>query len=414
MLFCMSRSSYLPRHLDAPLGRALASAAVVILDGPRGAGKTTTAARMATTTVMLPRDLGALSADAETYLRAVRPPVLVDEWQLAGTELLWVVKRIVDDDPTPGRFILTGSVEPATYGATYPLTGRAVRLVMRPMSWAELEGRGDEPPFVRRTLDGDPPPIGSGVSDPFELATLFRAGFPAARDMDDPSLFLDAYASLVSHRAGEEGRDASRLLRTLRVLATLSGQATPDQRVWEAADITKPTLKQYDDLLLRVHISTPTPAFQSNHLKRLTDYPKRFLADTALALALSDLSEDDLRADPTVAGHYLESFVAQQLRPQADLVGGALVHLRTGGGDREVDAVIEVGNRLVGFEVKLGRRPGRSDARPLEWLREQLGDPFTRGFVVHTGTDCYPLGERILALPLGLLVGGKGDTGPEE
>lgn len=58
--------------------------------------------------------------------------------------------------------------------------------------------------------------------------------------MSDPSLFLDGYAALVAQRAGDEGRDASRLLTTLRVLATLEAQAVPDQTIWESADINKP------------------------------------------------------------------------------------------------------------------------------------------------------------------------------
>jgi predicted AAA+ superfamily ATPase len=354
---------------------------------------------------MLPRDLEPLRVDPEGYLRALAPPILVDEWQLAGTDLLWTVKRIVDDDSSPGRFLLTGSVEPASYGPTYPLTGRAARVVMRPMTHAELAGRGDRTTFLTDLLAGAPPGIGSGVTTDVDLDLLTRSGFPAARDMPDARLFLDAYASLVSQRAGAEGRDATRLLRAMRVLATLTGQAAPDQRIWSAADINKATWKHYEDLLLRVHLLADTPAFESNRLKRLTAYPKRFLADTAMALALADRDIDDLRADPTGAGRFLESFVMQQLRPQVDAVHGTLMHVRTGSGEREVDAIIEAGRTHVGIEVKLGRRPGRTDAQALEWARDHLGDSFTHGFVVHTGADCYALGDRVTAVPLGVICG---------
>lgn len=127
---------------------------------------------------------------------------------------------------------------------------------------------------------------------------LTESGFPAMRGMSDPSLLLDAYAVTVAQRAGDEGRDATRLLRALRVLATLEGQAVPDQRIWSAADINKVTWKAYDDLLQRAHLSVLLPAFESNRLKRLTSYPKRFLADVALAATLTDLDADTLRAEP--------------------------------------------------------------------------------------------------------------------
>ena len=378
-----SAITYLPRHLDGRLAAALEGATVVVLDGPRGVGKTTTAARVCASQVLLPRDLPQLSADPESYLRSLVPPVLVDEWQLAGTDLLWTIKRIVDDDLTPGRFLLTGSVEPAASGPTYPLTARAARLVMRPMTLPELEGRGSSPTFLSRVLAGGPPPVGQGLTGELDIAECARPGFPGARDLPDSRLFLDAYAAFVSQRAGAEGRDASRLLRTMRVLATLSAQAAPDQRIWQAADINKATWKQYEDLLTRVHLATPLPAFDSNRLSRLTAYPKRFLADTALALALADLDVGDLRADPTTAGRFLESYVVQQLRPQADHVGGHVMHVRTAAGEREVDAVVETSRGVFGFEVKLTRRPRSADARPLEWLRDQLSERFLQGFVVH-------------------------------
>ncbi len=364
----MPIGEYLPRHLDRALAEAVAAAPVVLLDGPRAAGKTTSARRVAVTTVMLPRDLEPLRVDPEGYLRALAPPVLVDEWQLAGTDLLWTIKRIVDDDPAPGRFLLTGSVEPATYGPTYPLTGRAVRLVLRPMTWAELRGAGDAPTFLGELLTGRAPETTVGEAPAFDLELLARPGFPGARSLPDPGLFLDAYTSIVAHRAGDEGRDATRMLRAMRVLATLTGQAVPDQRIWEAADINKATWKHYDDLLARTHLAAATPALTSNRLARLTTYPKRFLADTATAMSLAEVTVADLRSDHTLAGRYLESYVTQQLRPQVDLVRGALLHLRTSAGEREIDAVVETARGIVGIEVKLGVRPTAADARPLSWL----------------------------------------------
>lgn len=378
---------------------------MVILDGPRGVGKTTTAQRLAGSVVMLPRDLPALAGDPERYLLGLRPPVLLDEWQLAGTDLLWTIKGLVDADPAPGRFLLTGSVEPASYGPTYPLTGRAARVLMwtMTMTMAELAGRGDQETFLEKVTAGGPPTPTAGASSTFAMELLAHPGFPAARRMPDARLFLDAYAALVSQRAGDEGRDATRLLRTMRVLATLEGQAVPDQRVWAAADINKVTWRAYDDLLARTHLTAPVPAFESKRLKRLTAYPKRFLADTALALALAGLDVEDLESTPRLSGPYLESFVAQQLRPQVDLVRGALFHLRTGGGEREVDAVLAIDRRVIGIEIKHGIRPGRAETRHLAWLRDQLGDRFAQGYVVHTGGDTYPLGERIWAVPVGAL-----------
>ena len=393
----MSANVYLPRLIDGRLADALTSVPILILDGPRASGKTTSAGRLAQSVVSLPRDLERLRVDPRRFLSDLPPPVLIDEWQLAGIDLLWVIKSIVDEDPSPGRFVLTGSVEPATYGPTYPLNGRAAVIAMRPMSRAELDGRGDSPVWLEDLVAGERPTSTSGRSTDFDRRWLGQTGFPAGRLMDDPALFLDGYANTVAQRAGDEGRDSTRLLRTMRALATLEAQAVPDQRVWTAAGIDKATWRAYDDLLSRTHLTAPAPSFESDRLKRLTAYPKRFLADTALAVHLAAI---DVEADPTALGPYLESFVMQQIRPQADRVGGLVSHLRTGSSEREIDVVIDVRGDLYGIEVKMSTSPGQRDVRHLEWFRDAVRDRFVAGFVVHTGGDTFPLGDDIWAVPI--------------
>ena len=80
---------YLPRELDGPLADAVRSFPIVVLDGPRGVGKTTSALRLVRSTVELPRDLERMRIDAEAFLAGLPTPVLIDEWQIAGTDLLW-------------------------------------------------------------------------------------------------------------------------------------------------------------------------------------------------------------------------------------------------------------------------------------------------------------------------------------
>ena len=57
--------------------------------------------------------------------------------------------------------------------------------------------------------------------------------------------------------------------------------------------------------------------------------------------------------------------------------------MRTGAGEHEVDAVVEVGRDVYAIEVKLGVRPVVADAGHLAWLRDRLGDRFLAGFVAN-------------------------------
>ena len=103
--------AYLERLVDPWISEILSSAPAVMITGARASGKTTTALRHAASVVRLDNEREALPfrADPDAALRDRPEPVLLDEWQ-ACPEVLGAVKRAVDAERRPGRFILTGSV----------------------------------------------------------------------------------------------------------------------------------------------------------------------------------------------------------------------------------------------------------------------------------------------------------------
>lgn len=397
---------YLPRIADAALDEALASSPIVMVAGARATGKTTSCARRATSQLRLPRDLPLLLSDPATVLRTLSPPALIDEWQLAGTDVLWALKEVVDDDPSPGAFILTGSVEPEAYGPTYPLTGRAATVTWRPMSRRERLGNGDGPAWLEQLRDGSlfVPHNGEASAN---LDLLTQSGFPGSLRATNAVPQLLAYADSIAQRGGDERRDPVGIGRAMRVLAELDGQAVPMERIWRAADLNRLTLARYYALLERTHVIEPAPAWQTNRLKRLTARPKQFYADTALALAISGLTADHLTSDPTIAGGFLESFVACQLRPEVDRFRGSLHHLRDTAGKHEVDIVIELGGRVVAIEVKATTRPTPAHAAHLEWLRAHLGATIEATVVLHRGTATWELVPGVWAVPISTLWNGR-------
>jgi uncharacterized protein len=150
------------------------------------------------------------------------------------------------------------------------------------------------------------------------------------------------------------------------------------------------------------------PAWTSNRIKRLVRAPKRYVVDPALLSATLRLDTDAVMRDGDLLGRLLDTFVLAELR--AEFVVSAtcprLFHLRLEQGRREVDLVAELGGgRLVGIEIKASASPSPDDARHLDWLRDAVGDRFIVGVVFHTGSRIYPLGDRILAVPICALWG---------
>lgn len=129
-----------------------------------------------------------------------------------------------------------------------------------------------------------------------------------------------------------------------------------------------------------------------NRTKRLIKAPKLYWTDTGLALHLAG-------GDPS--GAHLENLVIGDLLAWADAQPGLrpqILYWRTASG-QEVDAVIEVGDKLIGIEVKATARPRHRDARHLQSFREEYGDAIVGCLLLHGGDECFRVSEGIVAAP---------------
>jgi predicted AAA+ superfamily ATPase len=167
--------AYLTRLSDQRLEEALAYAGAVVIEGAKAVGKTALTLQRAQTAYLLDTDQSAraLADTAPEVLLAACPPVLLDEWQLVPA--LWnQVKRAVDADNTPGRFILAGSAQPADDITRHSGAGRFARLHIRPLTGYER---------------------GIGTAE-ISLKALLRGEASAVRD---PGLTVPALADLICH-----------------------------------------------------------------------------------------------------------------------------------------------------------------------------------------------------------------------
>lgn len=391
-----------------------------MVTGPRAAGKTTTARRLAADVLRLddPAVAAVVAADPDAALRRAGEPVLIDEWQEVP-QVLGAVKRAVDDDPHPGRFVLTGSMEADLTSTMWPGTGRVVRVVLHGLTRREITGAlGDEARsagLLEAVVAGDLGAV-SAPKTPVDLDEYVRlalvGGFPepALRLPERMrSAWLDSYLEHVVTRdvaAAGESRDPVRLRRYLEVLAVSTAGLPTDATLLQAAGINIRTAEAYDRLLAALYLLDLVPAWASSRISRLAKRSKRYLVDPALAMSAARLDARTALSDPDLLGRLLDTFVAAQLRPELDLLEPRARphHLRTREGRQEIDLVVDLGaGRLIGIEVKATSAPTRRDARHLIWLREQLGEGFVRGIVFHIGPHPFELDERIWALPIASL-----------
>lgn len=408
-------TSYVRRLVDEDLPLLLAAHPAVLLVGPRAAGKTTTARRYAASVVRLdrPAEAAAFAADPDAALARVAEPVLLDEWQ-AVPEVLGAVKRAVDDDPRPGRFLLTGSVRADLDAQTWPGTGRLIRLSIHSLNEREIAAGTRAPNPIDVLADGDAMALRHPdlVPDlPGYIGLALRGGFPDARlrlDGRERDRWLESYLEQILTRDAVEisGRDPARMARYFEVLALNSAGIVASSTIYEAAGIDRKTALAYERLLTNLFVLDVVPAWLTNRLSRLVKTPKRYLSDASLVGAALRLDEATVMRDGDLMGRVLDTFVAAQLRPEIEVSARRprLFHLREKNGRHEIDLLAELGgDRVVAVEVKASASPARRDAAHLEWLRDRLGERFLSGAVLHTGPRAFPLSERIAALPIAAL-----------
>lgn len=412
--------SYRLRLVDLLLDDLLTELPAIMIVGARAAGKTTTIARRAATVVRLnvPAEAASFEADPDAALRGLEEPVLLDEWQaVPGT--LGAVRRAVDADPRPSRFLLTGSVRDEIESEAWPATGRIVRIPMFPMTLREQLGNVAGPAFYDKIATQIEPTVPRETPDLRGYVELALAGgFP------QPALQLtgtrrrawfESYiGDLLSHDIEQltepktRQRDPQRLRRYFEAYALNSGGLAEHKKIYDAAQVNKMTAVAYEQLLAQLYVVEQVPAWTSNRLKRLVHSPKRYVIDAALLAGALQLDSNGILRDGDLLGRVLDTFVAAQLRPEVAISERTprLHHLRSEGGRHEVDLIAELGgDRLIGIEVKANAAPKRSDAGQLAWLRDELGERFVGGVLFHTGPRTYRLDERIIAAPISTLWG---------
>ena len=408
----MAGESYIPRLVDAVLDEVLAELPAIMLTGPRGCGKTTTALRRASSTLRLdvPGQAAAFSGAPDEVLASMTAPVLIDEWQAEPTSL-GAVKRAVDAGAGPGQFLITGSVRSRLSTDTWPGTGRITPIPMFCITQGELEGRSNSGQGVGGLFSSGDPAVGMLEDAPSlvdHVAMAARGGFPEAIRLSSGARrhWYEGYIEHVVHRDAQElrlVREPLALFRLLRAVAHNTAGIPAMQSLAEQAGMDHRTVRSHLDLLEELRIVERIPAWGRNRLNRAVKSPKLFLTDTGMALHLMGDGPEGLLLDANRLGRIIETFVMAQLRPllRPDVQA---FHFRDANGHREVDLVLEsTAGTIVGVEVKAANTATKQDARHLVWLRDQLGDQFERGVVLHTGPMTFPLGERLWAMPIARL-----------
>lgn len=416
---------YLPRHLIPELEEAIASARVVNLIGPRQVGKTTLVRDLFGHGRFVTLDdstvLAAIDADPEGQLASLvadpqATPLIIDEAQ-RSKKLALAIKRLVDVNRRKGQFVLTGSSNVfTTTDVADSLAGRMRTLKLWPLSAAEIRRAP-----VNRLMDWAMQPSASlaqiATPEPLDrdacIDLLLAGGYPEVRALPlraRQRQYRDYVDAVVDRDVADimpvRKPDALRIL--IDQLAARTACELNTSALAKLTKLQRVTVEQYLDILIRLSMVTKLGAWTSGEGRRDIKQPKYHFVDTGIACALRRMTQATFAIDhtPQALGGMLESFVVGELQRALPLQDAdyRLYHWRSAD-KREIDVLVDGGNRLVTVEVKASATVSAEDFRHLRWFASQ-GPGHARtctGIVFYLGQEKLTFGDRMFALPVSTL-----------
>ena len=358
-----------PRLIEEKVQEALKDTRVVMITGPRQAGKTTLV-RMLSSAI---RDYVTLD-DPVSYEAAKTDPigltrdldyVAIDEVQRAP-ELLPVIKMSVDRDERPGRFLLSGSANilfsEGRLGASrklYPYKDT-----------------------IKRVLDGGYPEIQSRNS--------------AARRQAWARAFIETILSRDVQEITESDK-LNDLNPLLQAAAIQSGQLLAHSPIANR-QASETRCENRSTVLEGVGtdaLHTRFASLASQCAETAGEIAKAAFSRHRPLGAIRNLTEDKLEAERELYGAVFEIFVSTELTKQASWSDDHMTFSHYRDKDQaEVDSVIErSGGEIVDVEVKASAAVKSDDFTGLRMLMGASKGAFRRGVVLYSGEKITPFGE---------------------
>ena len=401
------------RHAKLQIEEALEDTHVVLISGPRQSGKTTLSQDVAGIgmeyfTLDDPTTLDAAQADPVGLLRDVDRAV-IDEVQRAP-DLLLAIKKAVDEDKRPGRFLLAGSANLMKIPkASDSLAGRMETVLLLPLAQSEIYGQRSN--FVDNLLTGKKPTVGKTILGDNLVDVVFRGGYPEALSRNSWSRRQNWYRNYINAIVQRDIKDIAQIEQLgampglLRMVAEHSGQLVNYTSIGSAVGLNHVTTRKYLRVFESLFLVEMVQPWFTNRIKRLTKSPKLHFLDAGLLAAMRNLSPDNIRRDRTIFGALLETLVYSEMRK---IIGWSdpkpsVYHFRDREGD-EVDIILEAPAGLVsGVEVKASASVSNDDFIGLRKISEAVPDRFTQGVVLYDGDQVVPFGNKLFAAPISSL-----------
>jgi predicted AAA+ superfamily ATPase len=406
-------TTYFERDLAPMVLNALKNMPVVAITGLRQTGKTTFLQHQ-----FSPGSRRFVSFDDFAQLSAAKSdpdrfvdsdePLTIDEAHKCP-EIFTAIKRIVDRKRKPGQFLLSGSANfTLLRGITESLAGRSIYFQMYPFSRREIDRRVGEQPFLERFFKNQLI-LKQTQMKPIEPEEILKGGMPTVclGDVEDRTFWFKGYEQTYLERDIREISQIENIVayrNLLHLLCLRSGQILNVSQLGRDAKLTSATTSRYISLLETSFVISKLNPYLKNKASRLIKSPKVYMSDSGLACFMVGIDKFRMDQQEPLLGALFETYVAQNLF--------AIIHPRwkeaqlyfwSIQGRNEIDFIVEVGRNCLAIELKSSARWQKKDLSGLEAFLAATPH-CVAGVLCYNGTEAVRLGEKLWALPLGMVL----------
>jgi predicted AAA+ superfamily ATPase len=375
-----------PRSSKSLLMQALNHYPVVVVTGPRQAGKSTLIREALPDWQMLSLediDLRRFAqADPRGFLKLYPAPLIIDEVQRVP-ELLSYIQTIVDGSGKMGQYVLSGSQQFSLLaGITQSLAGRASLIELHPLRLKELQDGG----AAKSSLD----------------QLLLQGGYPAvhARKLDPTRYYADYVGSYIERdvRSLSAVQDLGNFQRFMRLCAARTGQLLNLNSLANDCGISHPTAQSWMNLLEASYVVRRIAPYHRNFGKRLVKAPKLYFLDTGLCAWLLGITTAQQMATHYARGALFETWVVTEaLKWRAVRGDKQPIYFWRDNSGNEVDLLLEQGGELTLVEVKSGQTFQSEWLSVLRTVERHLGTTVAKALIY--GGDSPQTRDDIAVVP---------------
>ncbi|MFC1838418.1 ATP-binding protein [Thermodesulfobacteriota bacterium] len=403
-----------PRWQKTTINHLMLERRVLLLNGPRQSGKTTLARELESDQIEY-RTLDdstlreAAENDPKGFIKRRTKTLIIDEAQRSPS-LLPAIKKAVDEDTSPGQYLLTGSANIQSLPTVREsLAGRIAKIRLRPLAQGEMKKIA--PLFIESAFEQSFSRSHINCDRDALLEIAFRGGFPEAMALQDRAR-KRWHADYINAILERDLKDIARIHRKndmqelVNVLAAWSGKFMDISAIGSGLSIKRPTIESYINALETLYLIERVSPWTKTDYDRVGKQSKLFMVDSGLMTSLLRWQIDQVRLDSDRSGKLVETFAFNEIMAQIDAGDGIykLFHYRDRE-KREIDFLIErEDNALLGIEIKAGSAINKNDFKHMAWFKNNIAkNRLFVGVILYTGEHSASFGNDMWAIPFGML-----------